>query len=110
MAELPSRFVRMNLYPNPNADRVKEQNYFIGAAVTSERYKQDYRAGDEYKLRATVDRRIRNPLAMGCSRGAIERLYGVEKYDEWRGTGTWLNMTDDVALSLLRRKGDGAKP
>jgi len=44
----------MNLYPSPNADRLKEQNYFISAAATSERYKDAYRAGDEYKIRATV--------------------------------------------------------
>ena len=26
-------FVRMNLYPNPNADRLKEQNYFARSAM-----------------------------------------------------------------------------
>jgi len=39
LAELPNRLVRMNLHPSPNADRLKEQNYFISAAATSERYK-----------------------------------------------------------------------
>jgi hypothetical protein len=66
LKELPTRFERMNLYPNPNAERLKAQNYFVSAAVTSQRYKEAYRAGDEYKLRATVDRRIRNPLSLGC--------------------------------------------
>ena len=101
LATLLPRFVRMNLYPNPNQDRLKALRYFIRAAETSKRYRESYAPGDEYSLRATVDRRIRNPRFSGCGRGAIERVYGAEKYQEWKGTGNWLDKTEDEAMKLL---------
>ncbi len=110
LAELPRRFARMNLYPNPSQERLKAQGYFIRAVETATRYKESYAPGDEYALRATVDRRIRNPRSLGCGRGSIERIYGVEKYEEWKGTGTWLDKTEAEALNLLRRTSEGTKP
>jgi len=109
LADLPRRFARMNLYPNPSQDRLRAQGYFIRAAETATRYKESYAPGDEYALRATVDRRIRNPRSLGCGRASIERIYGVEKYDEWKGTGTWLDKSEAEALNLLRRKSEGSK-
>jgi len=108
LAELPSRFVRMNLYPNPNPDRLKAQNYFITTSVTSARYKEAYPGDDEYRLRATVDRRIRNPLGLGCIRP--ERVYGAGSYKRMLSSGNWLDKTEDEALKLLWGNREGAKP
>lgn len=109
LAELPHRFVRMNLLMLPDRDFLKAHGYFVPAAVIAGLNKEI--PGSDYDaLMFTVDRRIRNPIGLGCSRGAIERIYGVEKYGEWRGTGNWLDKTEDEALRMLRPKGEGTKP
>ncbi len=109
LAELPHQFVWMNLYPSVDREWLKSQQYFIRAAVTAALYRtgslDDHRA-----LLVTVDRRIRNPMTLGCDRGAVERIYGVEKYEQWRGLGSWLDKSEAEALNLLRRKSEGAKP
>ena len=109
LAELPRRFVRMNLVVLPDRDFLEAHRYFVPAAVTA-RLNKEIPGSDYDALMFTVDRRLRNPIGLGCSRGAIERIYGVEKYGEWRGTGNWLDKTEDEALRMLRRKGEGAKP
>ena len=106
LEELPRRFVRMNLVMRPDRDFLKAHGYFVPAAVSA-RLKKEIPGSDYHALMFTVDRRIRNPIGLGCSRDAIERIYGVEKYAEWRGTGNWLDKTEDEALSMLRRKGEG---
>jgi len=109
VTDLPRRLVWMNLYPSVDHDFLKSQRYFVKVAVTAALYRttplDDHRA-----LLATVDRRTRNPVGLGCIRKYIERFYGAEKYDEWRDTGNWLNKTEAEALTLLRRKGEGATP
>lgn len=109
IADLPRRFVWMNLYPSVDRDFLKSQRYFIKAAVTAALYRtqplDDHRA-----LLATVDRRIRNPLSVGCDRSGVDRNYGDERYQAWRGTGTWLDKTEAEVANLLRRTGDGARP
>jgi hypothetical protein len=109
LAELRPRIERMNLITNPDRDSLKANGYFIRCAVTAQAYR-DIPGADNHALLAAVDRRLRNPLGLGCSRDAIERNYGVEKYDEWRRTGNWLDKSDDEVRRLLRRNGEGAKP
>ncbi len=108
LAELPTRFTRMNLYPDPDANQLKAQNYFIRAAVTAKRYRDSFPGDDEYKLEATVDRRIRNPIGLGCLRP--ERAYGTGSYARMSHTGNWLDKTEDEALKLLWGDRGGAKP
>ena len=108
LAELPRRIMRMNLIGYPDRDFLKANGYFIRAAVTAKEYKD--LPGDDYSLFGTVDRRIRNPISLSCRRGTIERIYGVEKYQEWRGTGNWLGKSEDEALRLLHGKSEGGKP
>jgi len=109
ITDLPRRFVWLNLYPSVDKELLQGHHYFIGAAETTALYRtqplDDHRA-----LLATVDRRLRNPWVMGCSPGDIERFYGPEKYGEWQKTGNWLDKTEAEALTLLRRKDDGATP
>jgi hypothetical protein len=111
LAELPRSLVRMNLYPDPDADLLKTWRYFLTPTATLARY-QDVREDNRHT--ATIDRRFRNPLAyvsgMGCSAGAVERIYGVGKYDEWKNTGSWLDKSEAEALHLLRRKGETTTP
>ncbi len=99
----------MNLYPSVDRDFLKSHRYFVSAAVTAALYRtpplDDHRA-----LLATVDRRLRNPLGFGCESPYLDRIYGSEKYDEWRDTGNWLDKTEAEVTNLLRRKGEGAKP
>lgn len=101
--------VRANLYASPSPERLKAEGHFFRPAVTSRHFQEAYR-GDDYNLYATVDRRLRNPLGLGCSRGAIERIHGVEKYSEWVRTGNWLDKSEDEVLRLLRRKGETTTP
>jgi hypothetical protein len=107
--ELPRRFVWMNLYPSVDRDFLKSHRYFVSAAVTAAEYRtpplDDHRA-----LLATVDRRLRNPLGFGCESPYLDRIYGPEKYSEWRDTGNWLDKTEAEVANLLRRTGDGARP
>jgi len=45
-------------------------------------------------------------LGLGCSRGALERVYGPGSYLRMHGYSNWLDKTEDEALKLLW-SGDG---
>ena len=109
LAELPARFRRANMLKSAShAERlIRPAKYYLTAAQVEAIYASGQDKNSPYVV---IDRRIRNPLSLGCDRGTVERLYGIEKYAEWRDTGTWLDKSEDEVLKLLRRKGEGAKP
>lgn len=109
LADIPRRFVWLNLYPSVDKEFLQSQRYFIRAAVTAALYRTEP-LDDHRALFATVDRRIRNPLAFGCTYADVERLYGPGKYDEWKKTGTWLDKTEAELVKLLQKTRGGAKP
>lgn len=109
LAELPSRFERANLLGFGAEDLIRRSNRFLTARQIAA-WHEDLRKRTDTAHYAFIDRRIRNPMVFGCDRGAIERVYGVEKYDEWRKSGTWLDKTEAEIRTLLGRKGEGGKP
>lgn len=110
LAELPVRFRNANISaisPGRLEDLIKQARYYLTAAQV----KAIYDSGqDKNSLYVVIDRRIRNPLSLDCDRGTVERLYGLEKYAEWDGTGTWLDKSEEEVSKLMRRKDTGAKP
>jgi hypothetical protein len=107
--DVSRRFVWLNLYPSVDKEFLQAQGYFVRASATAAVYRTRPLKDDRAHL-SMVDRRLRNPLGFGCESPYLERIYGPEKYREWRNTGTWLDKTEAEALSLLRRQGEGAKP
>jgi hypothetical protein len=100
LVDLPTRFWKANLLGFPGEDLIRESKGYLTATQVESRFDALRKRGDtEYFGR--IDRRIRNPIGLGCSRGAIEQVYGVEKYSEWIRTGNWLDKTEDEALKLL---------
>jgi len=109
LADLPARLWKANLLGYPGENLIRESKGYITAVQVERRFDALRKRGDT-EFFGRIDRRIRNPRSLGCSRGAIERVYGAEKYEEWKGTGTWLDKSEAEALNLLRRKSEGAKP
>jgi hypothetical protein len=107
--ELPARLWKANLLGYPGEDVLRVSKYYITAAQVEARFDALRKRGD-IEHYGRIDRRLRNPMGEGCSRDAIEKLFGVEKYSKWRKTGNWLDKTEAEALKLLRRKDEGAKP
>jgi hypothetical protein len=110
VADLPRSLTKMNLLPNSPREGDRSPGSTVVGADAAARFYRTHFFGDDYALYGTVDHRLRNPLGLGCSRDAIEKLFGVEKYSEWLKTGNWLDKTEAEALKLLRRKDEGAKP
>jgi len=109
LADLPSRLWKANFLGYPGEDLIRESKGYITAAQVESRF-NTIRERSDTEHYGRVDRRIRNPIGLGCQRGAIERFYGAEKYTEWISTGNWLDKTEDEALKLLRGDRQGAKP
>ena len=108
LADLPARLWKANFLGYPGEKVIRESKGYITAAQVEARSDALRKRGDTEHY-GRVDRRIRNPLGEGCTRDAIERIYGAEKYREWLRSGNWLDKTEDEALSLLGRRGQGAK-
>jgi hypothetical protein len=109
LSELPTRFSKANLVGSGAERLIRDsKGYLTAAQVQSivDRMRRD----PELEHRGRIDRRIRNPLSMGCSRGAVERIYGAGKYTEWWRTGNWLDKTDEEARRLLHGKREETKP
>jgi hypothetical protein len=109
LGELPRRFSTSNLLSYAGSDLIRESKGYLTAAQIATWF-DGVRRDSTMARYATIDRRIRNPLSLGCSRGALERTYGAGKYEEWHGTGTWLDKTEDEALRLLSGQGGGLRP
>lgn len=110
LAELPVRFRKANISaisPNRLNDILREAKYYLTAAHVKAMYDSGQDRNSPYVV---IDRRIRNPLSLGCDPGTVQRIYGPDRYEEWRGTGTWLDKSGEEVLRLMRRKGEGAKP
>jgi hypothetical protein len=109
LAELPTRFWKPNLLGFAGEEFIKRSKGYVSAAQVEARFAALRKRGDtEYYGR--IDRRIRNPLGLGCNRDAIERVYGPEKYDDWLRLGNWLDKSEEEALNLLRGKSRGVTP
>jgi hypothetical protein len=87
LGDLPTRFWKANLLGYPGDDVIRESKGYVSAAQVEARLDAVRKRGDTEHY-ARIDRRIRNPIGLGCGRGAIERVYGVEKYSEWIRTAT----------------------
>jgi len=88
LSDLPRRFSTSNLLGYAGRDLIRESKGYLTAAQIATWF--DGVRRDSTRARyATIDRRIRNPLSLDCSRDALERTYGAGKYEEWNGTGTW---------------------
>jgi hypothetical protein len=109
LGELPTRFAQSNLLAYPGKEFLHGVKNFVTAAQVAAHFAAVRQHADTAHY-GQIDRRIRNPMAFGCDRGAIERVYGVEKYYEWRKSGTWLDKTDAEIRTLLRPKSEGTKP
>jgi len=101
--DLPLRFWKANVLGYRGDDFVRESKGYVTAAQVETLLDARRKRGDTdyYTYYARIDRRIRNPIRLGCNRGAIERVYGLEKYSEWIRTGNWLDKTEDEAMKLL---------
>jgi hypothetical protein len=100
LSDLPTRFRKANLLGFPGENLIRESKGYIMAPQVEARFDALRKRGDtEYYGR--IDRRIRNPMTLGCNRDAIERVYGVEKYSEWIRAGDWLDKTEEQAVKLL---------
>jgi|WetSurMetagenome_2_1015567.scaffolds.fasta_scaffold206490_1 hypothetical protein len=110
LSELPVRFRKANvsaISPNRLEEVVKQAKSDLTATQIAEIH---HSRPDKTSPYMVIDRRIRNPLSLDCDRGSVERIYGPEKYAEWRGTGTWADKSEEEVLKLMRRKGEGVKP
>ncbi len=110
LTELPMRFRRANvstINPDRLQDVIAQAKRYLTAAQIAEFHNS---AQDKNSPYVIIDRRIRNPLSLGCDPGTVQRVYGPGKHEEWRGTGTWLDKTEEEVLRLMRQKGEGAKP
>lgn len=110
LAKLPSRLWKANFLGYPGEKLIRESKGYITADQFEARFDALRMRGGDTDYYGRIDRRIRNPIGLGCSRGAIERFYGAEKYPEWISTGNWLDKSEAEVMSLLRRKNEGAKP
>ncbi len=108
LSELPMRFSNANLV-GFDEDLIRGAKGYLTAAQVKTWLDGVARRPDIGYM-GRIDRRIRNPLALGCSRGALERIYGEGKYHAWRNTGTWLDKTEEEAHRMLRGTREGAKP
>ena len=100
LESLPTRFEKANVLGYPGDDFIRESKGYVTAAQVAARLDAVRKRGDTEHY-GRIDRRIRNPIGLGCGRGEIERVYGVEKYSQWIRTGDWLDKTEDDAMKLL---------
>lgn len=106
LADLPGRLENANLMGDVNVARIKEAQYALTAAQVADVW-SELRERKDTRYYAVIDRRLRNPIGLGCSRGTVERVYGSTKYLEWLKTGNWLDKSADEVAKLLGTKGKG---
>jgi len=107
LADLPSRLSKANLLGYPGEQLIRESKGYVTAAQVEARF-DALRKGGDTEHYGRIDRRIRNPLSEGCLKP--ERGYGPGSYARMRGTGNWLDKTEEEALKLLWGDRQGAKP
>ena len=101
LSELPARFQKPNMLMSAShaEDVIREAKFYVTAERVAQRYKA---AVDKDSHYVSIDRRLRNPIGLGCNRGTVDRVYGAGKYLEWRGTGRWTDRSPEDAMKLLR--------
>jgi hypothetical protein len=107
LSDLPSRFERANLLGYPGEEVIREAHGYLTAAQVAARLNA-LRSRSDTEYYGRIDRRIRNPIGLGCIQP--DRVYGKGSYDKWSQMGNWLDKSEEEVLRLLRRKGEGAKP
>ena len=84
LSELPARFQKPNMLMSAShaEDVIREAKFYVTAERVAQRYKA---AVDKDSHYVSIDRRLRNPIGVGCNRGTVDRVYGAGKHLEWRG-------------------------
>ena len=109
LADLPTRFETANLLNYVDVDLIKRSRYVLTAAQIEAAYRVA-RTRSDTRHYAVIDRRIRNPIGLGCERGGVERAYGGTKFLEWLKTGDWLDKSAEDVAKLLGAKAKGVTP
>ena len=107
LGELPTRFSKANLLGSGAERLIRASNGYLTAAQITTWF-DDVRRDPAVAHHATLDRRIRNPLSLGCMKP--ETTYGEGSYARMRGTGSWLNKSEEEARRLLYGTSGGIKP
>jgi hypothetical protein len=100
--DLPTRFAQANLLTYPGDDVLRGAKYALTATQVAAHFARVGQFADTAHF-ARIDRRIRNPVGMGCIRP--DRVYGKGSYKKWTRMGNWLNLPQEEALQLLEKGG-----